>query len=112
MGASAAELLAVTRPGARGAVLMAGAVPLAMVGAERWPPGVALQLHRAERDPWIDPAHPAEVEAAARAAGAPVEHFVYPGDAHLFGDAGLAKEYDAALAEQQLARVTAFLAGL
>lgn len=111
MGAAPAQLLAATRPGARAAILMHGAVAPAMAGIEAWPRGVAVQVHYAEKDPWVEEA---EVEALAklvRAAETPIDVHVYGGEAHLFADAGLS-EYDAEKARTMFERVTAFLAAL
>jgi hypothetical protein len=55
LGAVHAELLAASRPGALGAVLLYGAVPVEglneFFGIERWPKGVPVQVHYAARDP-------------------------------------------------------------
>lgn len=51
LGAVHAEVLAASRPGALGAVLMHGAVPVEglseFFGVDRWPEGVPLQVHYA-----------------------------------------------------------------
>jgi dienelactone hydrolase len=106
MGSASASFLTATRPGARGAILMHGALPPAAFGAT-WPAGVPAQLHYAEHDPWVDAA---EVEALT-AAVPRLATFVYPGGGHLFADAGLA-EYDEASARLMMSRVLAFLAEL
>jgi dienelactone hydrolase len=58
MGATHAELLAASRPGALGAVLMHGAEPVEALreffGVERWPAGVPVQAHYAAEDPWVE----------------------------------------------------------
>ena len=58
MGATYAELLAASRPGALGAVLMHGAESVEalseFIGVERWPPGVPVQVHLAAEDPWVE----------------------------------------------------------
>ncbi|MFC4111282.1 dienelactone hydrolase family protein [Nonomuraea zeae] len=86
LGAYGAQLLAVTHPAARGALLFHGAVPLAEVTAGDWPDGVPVQVHHAERDPWVDEDTVARLGTAV---GAGFEHFTYPGDAHLFADPDL-----------------------
>jgi dienelactone hydrolase len=100
MGISYAEWLTASRPGALGAVLMHGAVPVEALteyfGVERWPEGVPVQVHYAVDDPWVE----AEQEVVplgedVRGAGAEFEEYVYPGSAHLFADPDLA-EYDRA----------------
>jgi dienelactone hydrolase len=49
LGAMPAQLLAQTRPGAKGAVLLHASIPPAEFGGE-WPPGVPLQIHTMEDD--------------------------------------------------------------
>jgi dienelactone hydrolase len=48
--------------------------------------GLRVQVHHAERDPWVDESVVAGLGAAV---GAGFECFAYPGDAHLFADPGL-----------------------
>ena len=107
-GAGSAELLALTQPGARGAVLMHGCGPVAMMGAEAWPARVPAQLHYAERDPFREQPYIDGFLADVRASGAPVDFFEYPVDGHLFADDGL-PDHDAAAAAMMLERVLAFL---
>src|SRR5215216_1680182 len=57
LGAVPAELLAASRPGARGALLIHSAIPveaLGEFGVERWPEGVPVQVHYADDDPWVE----------------------------------------------------------
>lgn len=110
MGAAAAEFLAATRPGAKGAVLMHGALAPQDVGLAAWP-GVPLQLHYAEHDHLVDPPSVTALADAARSSGARSEVHVYPGSGHLFADPGSA-DYDQPSAELMFRRVTAFLADL
>lgn len=84
MGAMPALLLAATRPGARGAVLIQGAAPLAALGVDVWPEGVPLQVHTTRDDPWLDDA--AVAGLAARVPPALWEHHEYPGAGHLVTD--------------------------
>jgi dienelactone hydrolase len=113
LGAVHAEALAASRPGALGAVLMAGAVPVEALeeyfGIERWPEGVPVQVHYAEDDPWVE----AEEEVvplgeAVRGAGAAFEAHSYPGSGHLFFEPGV-PEYDIASSEEMWERVLDFL---
>ena len=113
LGAVHAEALAASRPGALGAVLMAGAVPVEALeeyfGIERWPEGVPVQVHYAEDDPWVE----AEEEVvplgeAVRGAGAAFEAHSYPGSGHLFFEPGV-PEYDLASSEEMWERVLDFL---
>jgi dienelactone hydrolase len=112
LGAVHAELLAASRPGALGAVLMHGAVPVEglreFFGVDRWPEGVPVQVHYA-LDPWVE----ADEEVVplgddVRGAGAAFEAHAYPCSGHLFADPAL-PEYDRASSEAMWERVLAFL---
>src|ERR687897_3311066 len=113
LGAVQAEVLAASRPGALGAVLMHGAVPVERLkeyfGVDRWPEVVPVQVHYAADDPWVE----AEEEVvplgeAVRVAGAAFEAHAYPCSGHLFADPDL-PEYDRASSEAMWRRVLAFL---
>jgi dienelactone hydrolase len=113
LGAVHAELLAASKPGALGAVLMHGAVPVESLseffGVDRWPEGVPVQVHYAALDPWVE----ADEEVApfgddVRGAGAAFEEHAYPCSGHLFSDPDL-PEYDRASSEAMWHRVLAFL---
>ena len=54
LGAAAAQSLALSRPGARGALLLEGAVPLSFFGLERWPADVPLRVEISRDDPWVE----------------------------------------------------------
>ena len=95
MGARPAQMLAQTRPGAKGAILFHGYHPVEEFPAA-WPDGIPLQVHRMEGDVWCDAA---TADGLARQVS-DSELFTYPGSAHLFTDASLG-EY-----EPQLARLT------
>lgn len=108
-GAGMAEHVALHRRVSR-VVLLAGALPLQMLGADAWPAGVDVQSHATRDDPfrrqdWLD-----ALEGSVRDAGATVEHHDYPGAGHLFTDPSLPAEYDAASAEQLWERVLVFCA--
>jgi len=112
LGAVPAELLAASRPGALGAVLMHGAVPVegfSEFGIDRWPEGVPVQVHYAAGDPWVEAEEEvAPLGDAVRGAGAAFEEHAYPGSGHLFADPDL-PEYDRASSEEMWRRVLAFL---
>jgi dienelactone hydrolase len=112
LGNDPAELLAATTPGARGAVLIHGAVPVeafSEFGVERWPAGVPVQVHYAAEDPWVEAEEEvAPLGDAVRGAGAAFEKHTYPGSGHLFTDPDL-PEYDPASSEAMWRRVLAFL---
>ncbi len=106
MGASTAHYFAVTRPGARGVLLMHGTAPAESLGDAPWPGGMPGQLHKKEDDRLMDDAG---VEALERAAGdAPLEVFTYSGRGHLFADPQ-GPDYDAAAAQLMLERELEFL---
>ena len=105
LGVLPAQMLAQTRPGARGALLFSAAFPAAEFGG-RWPSGVPLQIHMMEGDEWALedlPAARALVESVDNA-----ELFLYPGDKHLFADSSL-PDYDEAAAKLLAERVLTFL---
>jgi dienelactone hydrolase len=104
-GVMVAQQLAQTRPGARGAVLMSGCLPVSEFG-DAWPEDVPVQVHGKDADPFFD-----EDLEAARALVDSTERgelFLYPGKEHLFADSSLA-EYDAAAAALLTERMLAFL---
>lgn len=107
-GVTIAQLLAQTRPGARGALLMYSCIPVAEFGGT-WPVGVPVQIHGKEGDEFFDEDLPAARELAASTAAA--ELFVYPGDQHLFADSSL-DAYDPEAAGLLMERVLAFLASV
>jgi dienelactone hydrolase len=108
LGAMPAQQFAQTRPGARGALLLHGCVPVSEFG-ERWPDDVPVQVHAMEDDPFfaedggdLDAAR-ALIEQAEQA-----ELFLYPGDEHLFADPSL-ESYDEDAATLLMQRVLSFL---
>jgi dienelactone hydrolase len=111
MGAAPAELLAATRPGARAAILMHGALKPADMGVSVWPTGVPVQIHHAKEDPLVDGEAVRALQAAVKQAGARADVHTYPGRSHLFADDGL-EDYDPTSAKLMEERVLAFLASL
>jgi dienelactone hydrolase len=96
-GAAAAQRLAQTRPGARGALLYDACMPITGEWAfGPWPEGVPVQIHGKESDPFF--ALEGDIDAArelVETVGSELaELFVYPGDQHLFADSSL-PSYDA-----------------
>jgi dienelactone hydrolase len=104
LGVLPAQMLAQTRPGAQGAVLVYSFVPPSEFGGG-WPVGVPLQIHMMDRDAEVLPPN-GDLEAAQAMEGA--ELFLYPGDKHLFADSSL-PDYDEAAAALLEERVLAFL---
>lgn len=106
LGAMPAQMLAQTRPGARGALLFHAAFPASEFGGP-WPQGVPLQIHMMEADEWVlegDLDAARELEKTIDGA----ELFLYPGDRHLFADNSL-PDYDEKAAALLTERVLAFL---
>ena len=108
MGVLPAQYLAQTRPGARAAIFLHGAVPVSEF-SPHWPARVPVQIHAMDGDPeFVDSG---DIDAA-RALVAEAEDgaiFLYPGKGHLFTDNTLA-DYDADAAALVMQRVLAFLA--
>ena len=108
LGVMPAQMLAQTRPGAKGALLFSAAFPASEFGGS-WPPGLPLQIHMMDDDEWALEDLPAARELVETTAGA--ELFLYPGDRHLFADNSLA-DYDESAATLLKQRVLAFLKGV
>jgi dienelactone hydrolase len=107
LGVLPAQKLAQTRPGARGALLFHSFVPVAEFGAA-WPADVPVQIHAMQADPFFADEGDLDAARALVESTAPAELFLYPGDQHLFADAGLAS-YDLQAAALLGRRVLAFL---
>lgn len=106
LGVLPAQMLAQTRPGAKGALLLHGCIPLSEFGGS-WPSGVPLQIHTMEADELGD------VNTARELAGAidSAQLFLYPGNQHLFTDNSL-PDYNEIAATQLKERVLSFLENL
>ena len=105
LGAMPAQMLAQTRPSAKGALLFSAAFRASEFGGS-WPQGVPLQIHMMEGDEWAMEDLPAARELAETIDGA--ELFLYPGEGHLFADNSL-PDYDEGAAKLLTQRVLAFL---
>jgi len=106
LGVELAQMLAQTRPGARGMLMFDGCIQPQEFGTP-WPSGVPVQIHGMENDPYfvgyeLDAAR--ELVTSAQDA----ELFLYPGDRHLFADSSL-PWYDADAAALLTERVLGFL---
>jgi dienelactone hydrolase len=91
------------------AILCSGALPLEMIGAAVWPPSVPAQIHYSVDDPFKAEGAVHSVLRSINEAGNVAEYVQYPGSGHLFADASLPDEYDAAAAEAMWAHVLRFL---
>ena len=88
LGVLPAQLLAQTRPGARGAVLCYSCVPVAEFGPA-WPADVPVQVQGMDADPFF--VGEGDIDAARDlvAQAKDAELFLYPGDQHYFADSSL-----------------------
>lgn len=109
LGVVCAEMLTITRPGAKGAVFLESCVPADEFGA--WPEGVPVQIHGMDDDPSF--VHEGDIDAArALVSSVPTaELFLYPGNSHLFTNSG-GPDYDEQLADQVREHVLTFIGGL
>jgi dienelactone hydrolase len=108
LGVVSAQMLAQTRPGARGAVLCYSCLSVLEFG-ERWPDGVPVQVHGMDADPVFMEEGDVDAARALVAETADAELFLYPGDQHYFADSTL-PSYDPAAAALLTERVLTFLA--
>jgi dienelactone hydrolase len=109
LGVLPAQMLAQTRPGATGAMLLHSCVPPSEFDAP-WPQDVPLQIHLMDADEHVLP--PNEDLDVARQLDDTVEKaelFLYSGDRHLFADNSL-RDYDESAATLLKRRVLGFLA--
>jgi dienelactone hydrolase len=107
LGVLPAQMLAQTRPGAKGALLFHSCVPVSEFG-EAWPAGVPVQIHAMDADPFFVDEGDIDAARSLVAATSDAELFLYPGKEHLFADDSLAA-YDQAAATLLTERVLSFL---
>lgn len=109
-GVLPAQMLAQTRAGAKGAVLLEACVPVSEFG-EAWPDGVPVQVHGMDADPFF--VGEGDLESARELVDSTpgAELFLYPGDQHLFTDPSL-PSYDLEAAALVVERVVRFLDGI
>lgn len=110
LGEVAAQKLAQTRAGARGALLFYACVPVSEFSTS-WPKGVAVQVHGMDADPIFAGEGDIDAARALVAEAGQAELFLYPGDQHYFADSSL-PSYDAAASALLIERVLKFLAAL
>jgi dienelactone hydrolase len=109
LGVLPAQMLAQTRPGAKGALLFHGCVPTSEFGRP-WPQGVPLQIHMMDTDKWVVEDGDLDVARHLDETIESAELFLYPGDRHLFADNSL-PDYDENAAALLTERVLSFLEG-
>ena len=110
LGVVPAQMLAQTRPGARGALLFYSCVPVSEFGPA-WPEGVPVQIHGMDADPFFVGEGDIDAARALVAEAEEGELFLYTGDQHYFADNSL-PSYDAGATALLLQRVLDFLAAI
>ncbi len=110
LGVLPAQSLAQTRPGARAAIFLHGAVPVSEF-SPHWPAHLPVQIHAMDADPEFVASGDIDAARALVAEADDGELFLYPGSAHLFTDASL-PEYDPAATALVTQRILALLARL
>jgi dienelactone hydrolase len=110
LGEMPAQMLAQTRPGARGALLFYSCIPISGEWAfGAWPAGVPVQIHGMDADPIF--VGEGDIDAAREIVDTveDAELFLYPGDQHYFADSSL-PSYDPNATAELTRRVLDFLA--
>jgi dienelactone hydrolase len=107
LGVLPAQMLAQTRPGARGALLFYSCVPVSEFGSA-WPDEVPVQVHGMDADPIF--VGEGDIDAARELVdqAKDAELFLYPGDQHCFADSSL-PSYDPDATALLVRRVLDFL---
>ena len=110
LGVVPAQMLAQTRPGARGALFFYSCIPVSEFG-QAWPKGVPVQVHGMDADPIFVGEGDIDAARALVEEAEDGELFLSPGDQHYFADNSL-PSYDAEATALLLQRVLEFLAAL
>jgi dienelactone hydrolase len=110
LGVLPAQMLAQTRPGAKGALLFHSCVPTSEFG-EAWPQGVPVQIHSMDADEFFVEEGDIDAARALVQTATDAELFLYPGNQHLFADNSL-PSYDEPAARLLTERVLTFLDGI
>lgn len=85
-GGACAELLAATRPGARGAILIHAPLMVRDLGWTVWPSKVPVQVHFADKDPIRNQKVIDALNVKVRRSGSTFEQLDYDAPGHLFSD--------------------------
>ena len=109
LGVLPAQLLAQTRPGARGALLFYSCVPTSEFGS--WPADVPAQVHGMDADPFFVDEGDVDAARALVEETDEAELFLYPGDQHYFADS-TQPSYDPDATALLTRRVLTFLGDL
>lgn len=107
LGVMPAQMLAQTRPGAKGALLFHACVPTSQFGCP-WPDGVPLQVHGMDADQLFVAEGDLDVARDLVETTESAKLFLYPGNQHLFADSSL-PAYDEGAATLLERRVLSFL---
>jgi dienelactone hydrolase len=107
LGVLPAQMLAQTRPGARGALLFYSCVPPEELGSA-WPDSVPVEVHGMDADPIFAGEGDLDAARALVASTPDAGLYLYPGDQHYFADISL-PSYDAEAAALLQQRTLAFL---
>jgi dienelactone hydrolase len=107
LGVLPAQMLAQSRPGAKGALLFHACVPTSEFGGA-WPPGVPVQIHGMDADEFFVDEGDLDAARTLVATTTNAELFLYPGSRHLFADISL-PSYDEQAATLLTERVLTFL---
>jgi dienelactone hydrolase len=110
LGVMPAQMLAQTRPGAKGALLFHACFPTSEFGGA-WPEGVPVQIHGMDGDKLFVEEGDLDAARALVASTSDAELFLYPGKEHLFADNSL-PSYDERAAASLMERVLRFLDGV
>lgn len=110
LGVPPAQMMAQTRPGAKGALLFEACLPVSMFGGA-WPQGVLVQVHGMDADEFFAGEGDLDAARALVQATPDAELFLYPGGRHLFADSSL-PSYDERAAALLTERVLSFLDGI
>ncbi|WP_430787070.1 dienelactone hydrolase family protein [Virgibacillus flavescens] len=108
LGVSAAQQLAQTREGAKGALFFHSCLPTSAFESQ-WPVDLPVQIHAMNEDPFF--VEDGDIDSARElvASGNRAELFMYEGKEHLFTDNSL-PSYDAEATKLLMKRVLDFLA--
>lgn len=108
LGVMPAQMLAQSRPGAKGALLFYSCVPTSEFG-DGWPQSVPVQIHGMDADEFFVEEGDIDAARALVKEAADAELFLYPGKQHLFADSSL-PSYDEQAAGLLTERTLGFLA--
>lgn len=107
LGVMPAQMLAQTRPGAKGALFFHACAPTSEFGGE-WPQGVPVQIHGMDADEFFAEEGDLDAARALVEAAPDGELFLYAGKQHLFADRSL-PSYDEQAATLLTDRTLEFL---